>query len=162
MSAPPLLVDRVSWIVDRDDNPALRNLLITQCYHDLSAEVARVVGPQDVNWCTFATWASKTAGRFIRNEEVPQLFRTSLTNSPTFRESARRASESVKQAHEATRLDEGSLLGVAEEVVGDVSGQITAGNLKVFSELAPVFASFIHLFDAGSLDERAPRPCWTD
>ena len=38
------------------------NLKITQTYHHLSLDIARLCGQRDANWCTFATSASKTAG----------------------------------------------------------------------------------------------------
>ena len=50
----------------------LRNLRITECYHRLSHELAAAVDAGNANWSTFATWASKTAGNWIRNEEVPE------------------------------------------------------------------------------------------
>jgi hypothetical protein len=40
----PHLTYEVSRIVELDENPVLRNLLITQCYHELSLELARVLG----------------------------------------------------------------------------------------------------------------------
>src|SRR6185503_14607571 len=46
----------------------LRNLRITQCYHELSLAVAERVAP-GANWCTFATWASRQAGQTIRRED---------------------------------------------------------------------------------------------
>jgi len=152
MTAQPLLTDRIDWIIGLDDEPILRNLLITQCYHDLSSEVARVMGADNVNWCTFATWASRTAGKFIRSEEIPSLFRSGLEDSSSFRASSARAVERLTSLHPKTKLQEGSLLQVAETVAGDVSGQITAGNLKVFSELAPVFAGYVALFADGAPD----------
>jgi hypothetical protein len=155
MAQSRLLVDQVSRIVELDAQPVLRNLLITQCYHDLSKELSRVLGASNVNWCTFATWASKTAGRFIRNDEIPALFRKLLEDSHGFRNGHKRLSKGLFALHPETSLPEFGLLGVAERIVDDVSGQITAGNLKVFSELAPVFARFIHLFDSGKLDDRA-------
>ncbi len=43
----------------------VRNLQITQCYHELSAVLAgRIAG--EANWCAFATWASRQAGQTIR------------------------------------------------------------------------------------------------
>ena len=30
-----------------------------------------LVGDENANWCTYATWASRSAGRFIRDDEVP-------------------------------------------------------------------------------------------
>ncbi|MDD9932779.1 MAG: oxygenase MpaB family protein [Myxococcales bacterium] len=151
------LTERIDWIVGLDDQPALRNLLITQCYHDLSTELAGVLGSQNVNWCTFATWASKTAGRFIRNEEIPEIFRGMLTDSAEFKASAARAIDRLTKAHPDTTLHEDSLLEVAETVAGDVSGQITAGNLAVFSELAPVFSRFVALFRNGKADSEGAR-----
>ena len=153
MTEPKLLTDRIDWIVGLDKQPVLRNLLITQCYHDLSSEIARVMGPANLNWCTFATWASKTAGNFIRNQEIPSLFRYALSESSAFRASAARAMERLQGIHGGTELQEHSLLQIAETVAGDVSGQITAGNLKVFSELAPVFAQYVQLFDGGTPDK---------
>ena len=46
-------------------NPVIRNLEITYCYSRLSAEFAARTG-DGANWCTFATWASRQAGRTIR------------------------------------------------------------------------------------------------
>ena len=48
----------------------LRNLRITQFYHDTATEL-RAHRPHDVSWFAFGTWASRTAGEFIRGEEVP-------------------------------------------------------------------------------------------
>lgn len=57
--------------IARLSEPVLRNLLITLRYHALTISLARVVGPTNANWATFATWASKTAGESIRGELVP-------------------------------------------------------------------------------------------
>ena len=133
-----LLADQANRIAAMDKQPVLRNLLITQCYHDLSMELARVLGAGNANWCTFATWASKTAGRFIRNDEVPALFRKLLEDSGGFRRGTQRVSQGLFSLHPESAFGELDLLAVAEETVGEVSAQITAGNLKVFSELAPV------------------------
>jgi hypothetical protein len=153
MSESRLLADQANRIVALDSQPVLRNLLITQCYHDLSRELARVLGADNANWCTYATWASKTAGRFIRNDEVPALFRKLLEDSHGFRKGAQRVSQGLFNFHPETGFAEFDLFDMAEETVADVSGQITAGNLKVFSELAPVFARFVHLFDSGTFDK---------
>jgi hypothetical protein len=157
MSQSRLLADQANRIVALDSQPVLRNLLITQCYHDLSREIARVLGAGNANWCTYATWASKTAGRFIRNDEVPALFRKLLEDSHGFRKGTQRVSRGLFNFHPETPFADLDLFDVAEETVGEVSGQITAGNLKVFAELAPVFARFVHLFDGGSLDKTAAQ-----
>jgi hypothetical protein len=67
MTTPlPTDIQRIIQIPDSD--AALRNLFITQRYHDLSACLCETIGAGgNVNWSTFATWASKTAGQSIRN-----------------------------------------------------------------------------------------------
>ena len=60
-------IDRITRIGDAP----LRNVLITQTYCDLSHGLSLVTSPSNANWSSFATWASKTAGQTIRNEEVP-------------------------------------------------------------------------------------------
>ena len=47
---------------------AIRNLRITQCYHELAVTVTARTGVC-ANWCAFATWASKQAGQTIRKED---------------------------------------------------------------------------------------------
>jgi len=50
-----------------------RNRRITLCYWDLSGRLAHVVaGPDgilDANWCTFATWSSRTIGTYLEKIE---------------------------------------------------------------------------------------------
>src|SRR5688500_17674814 len=62
-------IQRLTSIQD----PVLRNLWITQRYHDLSHGLAGVVHAENLNWSSFACWASLTAGISIRNRELPQL-----------------------------------------------------------------------------------------
>ena len=50
-------VNRITSLSDA----VLRNLQITQCYHELTAQILERTG-MNANWCTFATWASKQAG----------------------------------------------------------------------------------------------------
>jgi short-subunit dehydrogenase len=69
--APPSLAE-VQQIVSIGD-PAIRNLRITQCYHELSSALTQWTG-MTANWCTFATWASKQAGQTIRKEDLARLF----------------------------------------------------------------------------------------
>jgi hypothetical protein len=64
----------VSSLVDEAlsvSDPVARNYAITRVYHQMSEQVAGVVGRSDANWLTFGAWASSTAGRFIRGEGVP-------------------------------------------------------------------------------------------
>ena len=66
-------VERIGKI----ENPVLRNLLITQCYHDLSSAFSSS-SPRTANWCTFATWASRQAGQTIRKEDLQRRLQTEL------------------------------------------------------------------------------------
>ena len=50
-------------------NPVIRNLEITYCYSRLAAAFAARSG-EGANWCTYATWASRQAGRTIRGEDL--------------------------------------------------------------------------------------------
>jgi hypothetical protein len=60
-------VEEVGQIAGLPD-PVIRNLQITECYSRLAAAVSeRSAG---ANWCTFATWASRQAGRTIRGEDM--------------------------------------------------------------------------------------------
>ena len=57
-------VRRIAAIAD----PVVRNLEITHCYSRLAAAFAER-GGEGANWCTYATWASRQAGRTIRGED---------------------------------------------------------------------------------------------
>jgi hypothetical protein len=140
MADAGLLVQDLDWIVALDANPVLRNLLITQSYHDLSQGMSGLLGSQNANWCTYATWASRTAGRFIRDDEVPTLLRSLIEQSPSYVEAKARLGRL------GFDFDRDCLLQLPGEIVGVVSAQIMLGNLKVYSELGPVFARMIQAF----------------
>ncbi|HUQ01318.1 MAG TPA: hypothetical protein VM261_02430 [Kofleriaceae bacterium] len=135
----------VKRVVALDAEPVLRNLLITQSYHDLSEAMRARTGGSAINWCTLGTWASKTAGRFIREEEVPRPFRELLDRGNIF---GRLASE----------LDPVGLLELVEKIISDVSAYILAGNRVVYAELAQAFSDFVtelgddRAFDQARLD----------
>ena len=52
-------------------DPVLRNLHITQRYHELASDLRDAGVGEDATWCAFAVWASKTAGATIRGEVLP-------------------------------------------------------------------------------------------
>lgn len=120
----------VASIVALDSDPALRNLRITQGYHDLSEGMRARTGGVDMNWTTLGTWASKTAGRFIRNEEVPAAFRKLLHQHGLLGEITK-------------RLGLSGLVGLVGGIIDDVSTNIMVGNRVVFEELAGCFAAFL-------------------
>jgi hypothetical protein len=140
-----LLVEEIDWIINLEENPVLRNLLITQSYHDLSIGLSWLLGRENANWCNFATWASRTAGGFIRDEEVPSILREKLETSSGYTEAKQRIKNSLQNTDPAEGHHSG-IFQLPGAIVGDVSEQITAGNLKVYAELAPIFSQFIKAF----------------
>lgn len=133
--------------IARVEMPALRNLLITQRYHDLSGALGRVLGPSNANWATFATWASKTAGESIRGEEVPRQLTALLRMEAELEEHLERVTRALALFPAFADLD---LFDVARAIVAEVSRQIAEGNLRVFAELAPLFAMFAGEFEDSS------------
>lgn len=57
--------------IQRETDAGVRNHLITRTYHDLSCSMRSLMGDTDANWLSFGTWASRTAGEFIRGEAMP-------------------------------------------------------------------------------------------
>lgn len=129
MSNSPTPED-VRTIVALESDPILRNLRITEGYHGLSEGMRRLTGEADINWCTLGTWASKTAGRFIRSDELPSMFKKLLEGDGPIRE-----------AEKMVGVD--GLAQLAGKIVRDVSGYIMVGNRVVFEELGGVFAAFL-------------------
>jgi hypothetical protein len=158
MSPPSTIPLRheVAAIIALDAQPALRNLRITQCYHDLSQSIASVIGDADVNWCTFASWASKTAGRFVRGELVG-IFRDALQSDRRLADKLDRINQLSRRVDAAARLSQLGIFEVLKAPIMEVSRYITAGNLAVFAELGPLFSAMCeHMgrdaaYDPGSL-----------
>ena len=143
-SRRPLTPEDVDRIVAMAD-PVMRNLAITQAYHELSADVAARLGPV-ATWCTFATWASKQAGRTIRKEDLERSLETMFLASPV----AARAGHEVEA--EARRFGSNLPIGASlsslwavvdpEGALDRVSAAVARGNLKVFEEIGREFARF--------------------
>ncbi len=133
--------------VTKIKDPILRNLAITQGYHDLTLGMNDVLGTSSVSWVGFATWASKTAGRFIRNEELPQAVRMALDRDyvrDSFGEQM--VGVLIDWASAETNQLEEIFAQFFVATLSDVSGAIAYGNLKVFAELAPLFSRAIRTF----------------
>lgn len=130
----------VRRVVALDDEAVLRNLLITQGYHDVSQQILARTGGGDMNWCTLGAWASRTAGTFIRNEEVPAFLRKLLEDPGPLRD----AFEGVQR-----RLEPGSegkppkLIELISSILYDCSTYIMVGNRVVYAELAQCCADFM-------------------
>lgn len=138
-------VAEVEAIIALNDQPILRNLKITQCYHDISQAIATLIGRENMNWCTFATWASKTAGSFIRTEQITEEMRKALGDASGYKKwwiaSINKKLQSFQTEKSVTHS---SLLGYIEAVIAEMSSDVAAGNLKVFSELGPLFVDMVN------------------
>jgi hypothetical protein len=123
-----ITAEQVSGIARRSD-PVLRNLQITQSYHDLGEAVAERLGRRDACWARFAVWASRTAGHFIRGEWLPDALRHVLAR-----------------------------LGPARRVEGldaRIRSHLAEGNRKVYAEIAPLFVELVRLLDLPAIDRPA-------
>ncbi|MBI5030114.1 MAG: hypothetical protein HZB51_06270 [Chloroflexi bacterium] len=137
----PTDVERIAALRD----PVLRNLQITQCYHELSLVVAARTAPA-ANWCTFATWASKQAGQTIRKEDMRRTLERFLTSEsrtePTTDNvvALAQALDSPREPNEIRQQAWAVLnpLGAMERA----SDSVARGNLKVFAEIGREFARF--------------------
>lgn len=132
--------------------PDVRNLHITQCYHDLSLVMARRTGPS-ANWCTFATWASKQAGQSIRKEDLARAVERTLTTAPSTAQAAT-AVVALAQRLGARTGTVATYRAVwdaldPEAAVERTSAAVARGNVKVFAEIGHAFARFT----AGCLDD---------
>jgi hypothetical protein len=149
--SPIVTPDDVRRVVALEEQAFLRNLLITQGYHDVSKTILTRTGGADMNWCTLGSWASKTAGTFIRDEEVPAVFRKLLEGKgplrPAFEELQRKLNPG--QDPRAPKL-----IDVINQILRDCSTYIMVGNKVVYAELAQCCASFVHALGA----DTAPDP----
>jgi hypothetical protein len=137
--APRALVsiEQVRCIARRPD-PVLRNLQITQSYHDLNLAIGQRLGQRDACWSGFAVWASKTAGRFIRGEWL--------------RGEIRRVLARLGPAH-LRRLD---------VIDRRIRGCIAAGNQRVYAEIAPLFVALVRLLHAPNAERPVALACELD
>ncbi len=124
-------------------NPVLRNLFITACYHDLSSALCERFGGV-ANWCSFATWASRQAGSTIRGEDVDRALESRLGRAPELaaiiEQVARLASHSGDVAPNVFGIRE---LLARERPVKAAADAVARGNLKVFEEIGREFARFL-------------------
>ena len=136
----------VRRVAAMDADPTLRNLLITQGYHDISTLLLGMTGGIDMNWCTLGTWASKTAGTFIRDEEVPSLFRKFLETSPHVHRALDATSVALAGAAPEAHAAHLGLIDIARQTLQDCSNYIMVGNKLVFAELGGAVADFVATF----------------
>lgn len=146
----PVLITRL------DDQPILRNLLISQGYHELSDGFATTFGRENITWFTFASWSSKVVGQFLQNEELPGVLRLWLDGSGSAAERMARLNTQLLSMHVAAGEAHKRALDEAIRcAVNDMRMYLACGNTEVFGELAPVFGRFIKDFSADSKPDQA-------
>jgi hypothetical protein len=133
-------VERISKM----DDPVMRNLQITQCYHELSAVLASRTG-KAANWCTFATWASRQAGQTIRKEDLARMLERALTHSQSAMQSSRRVARAINSRgamRQRSPQDLALKAGNFKSAIDRASDAVGRGNKKVFEEIGFEFARF--------------------
>lgn len=150
----PLVTAEECDQIAQTENLVLRNLKITQMYYRLSLQLSLMLGQQDANWCTFACNASKTAGYSIRRQELP------FANLLAMLQDSPRGARLVELGERL--LAWSSLQRRIDVILQAVSETISAGNLKVFAELAPIFARMSATFYKDSDYDRAKLQTFLD
>ncbi|MEM7159636.1 MAG: hypothetical protein AAF799_42745 [Myxococcota bacterium] len=148
----PLAPEDIRRIAAMEDKPALRNLLITHSYHELSLGMRELFGPTNVFWPAFACWASRQAGAFIRQDEIPAIIRRLVQDDPEERSRRPRLMDGSKRVreHKAAIDDDDTLdfdpLDAIDDIIDRVSIFVGTGNRIVFEELGNLFSRFIQSF----------------
>jgi hypothetical protein len=136
-------VERIAAI----SNPVIRNLQITHCYSLLAAEFAARSG-EGANWCTYATWASRQAGRTIRGEDLRASFESKLKHGRwMLHPMATMWRRLLRRGLFARETRIGRLtasLHTPFDAFERASDAVARGNLKVFEEIGLEFARYLH------------------
>lgn len=128
------------------EDPALRNLWITQTYADFSARLGRALGGPNLTWCGFGVWASGTAGQSIRRQEIPGIIADVLGASDGHQaciDAANRRLRALRFLHVVPALEHIHVLRTFDGAIDAVSDHIAHGNTLVYGELAPLFVAFL-------------------
>jgi hypothetical protein len=148
-------VEDVASIAGLQD-PVVRNLRITHVYHLLAVHLGGLTGT-GANWCTFAVWASRQAGRTIRGEDLLDVVEQALRHDPGLVKRINRLWRRVFVAAVERRGSRRSLLVriLSKGALSRASDAVARGNRKVFEEIAREFARFAPLCTGGRVDPEA-------
>jgi hypothetical protein len=128
-------------------NPVIRNLEITHCYSRLAAALAARSG-EGANWCTYATWASRQAGRTIRGEDPLERLERRLGEGRWLLHPIRTLSRRLLRRglfFRETRIGRLTAeLHTPFDAFERASDSVARGNLKVFEEIGLEFARYLH------------------
>ncbi len=139
----------------RMTDPVIRNLHITQTYHVLTIALTDLLGEENVAWCAHATWASKTAGFFIRKEVVPGLLRDLLERADSMTRSMGALHGELLGAWAAPFGIQAILTRAIQQIADEVARHIAHGNFLVFEELAPLYVAMIEHFSGSDRYDQA-------
>jgi len=137
-----LTKDYIQSVIERE-NLVVRNLQVTQGYYRISNAMKKYVSSKNVNWTSFATHASKTAGQALRHELMPGLLKSSLLRMGGYENTFMFLNEGLGSVEPQLSEDQNSRLGGAFR---HVSLLVSDGNITVFEELAIPFTVFIDSF----------------
>jgi hypothetical protein len=143
-SAPTVAdIQRIAAIA----SPVLRNLEITYCYSRLAAALTARNG-EGANWCTYATWASRQAGRTVRGEDLLEhlgrrLGRNRWVLHPvaTLWRRLLRLGLFQRETRIGRLMDQ---IHTPFDAFERASDAVARGNLKVFEEIGLQFARYLH------------------
>jgi hypothetical protein len=124
-------------------NLLVRNLQITQGYYQVSQSLRKFVSSSNVNWFSFGTYASKTAGRAMRHENLPGPLKSALIRSAGYENTYIYLNKVLEDPALTETTPADNLLS---QVLAEVSLLISEGNLLIFSELAWPFTHMVKTF----------------
>jgi len=153
-------VDTIGAIGD----PVIRNLRITQCYHELAHAIAERVTP-GANWCTFATWASRQAGQTIRGEDFVRAAEDILGShevAQVITDIVRLSSRTAGALTHDTILEAVHRAVDPEAALRRAADAVSIGNRKVFVEIGREFARWRGTAAAAGAPDDAATSAFTD
>lgn len=161
MSVPTVSdVDTIGAIGD----PVIRNLRITQCYHELALAIAQRATP-GANWCTFATWASRQAGQTIRGEDFVRAAEDILGSHEVAQVVTviiRLSSRTAGALTHDTILEAVHRAVDPEAALRRAADAVAIGNRKVFVEIGREFARWRGTAAAADAPDAAATAAFTD
>lgn len=129
--------------VVESENLVVRNLQVTQGYYRLSQGMKRYMSDINVNWCAFATHASKTAGQALRHELMPRSLRALMIRQAGYDNTFVFFNKGLGDQEDPMLEEYDSRVG---EALLKMSELVSDGNITVFRELVWPFAGFIESF----------------
>lgn len=139
---PAIDLPKIEAIVNCPD-PVLRNLQITQTYSEINQALSKLLGKNNVSWCAYATWASKTAGKFIRLENVDAAITEFLRDKDWAQEILAALPGALTWFAGQIHIKHAFLLKTLNETAQASATEVARGNLLVFTELAPLYGHFL-------------------